>query len=432
MQLPERDDLPASPFENILFALVAATVVITAFAVSPGAFDIFRTPKTVAFQLLALAILGIGGAAMLLSENTASTFRTNRTALLILLAAVAWTAIASTISIKPNVSLPKTFSVFCYAVFFVAAVWASWKRGALALAIVLAPAVWNAITALMQSFGKWTMESVSQELGQRLRTTAFIGTANEVGGYLVLPLIAAIAAAAAWPRLRWLFGAAALMIGVGVVAAQSVTSIAAAGCGVAAMVLLPGARKLRWKAAIGLLLFVGAVALHPGSRERVKLMLSFAAGGQLSEMTSFRLPAYGVAVAMFRDRPLVGVGPGVFRALYLPYKLNLDAAHPQWIRSGNQNFGQAHNDHLQLLAETGIPGYLLFLAGIVFLARLTFVACENTTPQMRFATAFALPAAIAFFVLALAHFPMQLTAHMVPATYLAALCVAWKGLDESA
>lgn len=422
----------ASPFENVLLALVAAAVVVTGLAVSPNSFDIFRTPKTVAFQLLALAIFAIAGAAMLLSDRVARSFRMNRVSLIILLAAVAWTAITSATSLKPILSFTKTFSVFCYAVFFAAAVWTSWKRGAGAVMIVLAPAVWNAVTAFMQSFGKWTMSDLPAELGQRLRTTALIGTANEVGGYLVLPLIAAIAAAAAWPRLRWLFVTAAVAIGVGVVAAQSITSIAAAGCGVAAMVMLPGARKLRAKAAIGLLLFVAAVALHPGSRARMKVMLSFAAGGQLSEMTSFRLPAYGVAAEMFRARPLVGVGPGVFRALYMPYKLRLDVEHPQWIRISNQSFGQAHNDHLQLLAETGIPGYLIFLTGLAFLARLTFTRTHDDSPRTRFATAFALPAVVAFFVLALAHFPMQLTSHMVPAAYLAALCVAWKGLDENA
>jgi O-antigen ligase len=430
-QHSDPDELPASFLENILWALVAATVVLTAMLVSPSAFDIFRTPKTVAFQLLALAMLAIGGAAMLLSERVARSFRMNRIALAILFAAVAWTAIVSTLSLKPTVSITKPFSVFCYAIFFAVVVWTSWKRGPWAIALVLAPAMWNAITALMQSFGKWTMWYVPAELGQRLRTTAFIGTANEVGGYLVLPLLAAIAAAAAWPRRRWSFGAAAVVIGVGVVAAQSITSIAAAGCGVAAMVLLPGARKLRAKAAIGLLLFVGAVALHPGSRERIKVMLSFAAGGQMSEMTSFRLPAYATAAAMFRERPLLGVGPGVFRSLYMPHKLRLDAEHPQWIRIANQSFGQAHNDHLQLLAETGLPGYLIFLAALVYLARLTFTHRDDDAPRTRFVTAFALPAVVAFFVLALAHFPLQLTSHMVPAAYLSALCIAWKGLDES-
>jgi O-antigen ligase len=189
---------------------------------------------------------------------------------------------------------------------------------------------------------------------------------------------------------------------------------------------------VRWAAAIGLILFVCAVALHPGSRARIRTMVSYAEGGQLSEMTSFRLPAYTVALAMFRDRPLLGVGPGVFRALYLPYKLRIDAEHPQWIRIGHQSFGQVHNDHLQLLAETGLPGYLIFLAAMVYVARLSFTRRGETSPRARFVTSYAFPSVTALFVLALAHFPLQLTSHVVPAVYLSALCIAWKDLDESA
>jgi O-antigen ligase len=430
MSEPPMDDVKQrSPIETTLWSLIAIAVVATALVVSPGTFDIFRTPKTVIFQLLALLILAIGGAAMLLSEQVAHSFRTNRTALSIALAAVAWTAIASIASVKPDVSQFKTFSVFCFVVFFVAALWTSWKRGPSAIAIVLAPAMLNAATALMQSFGKGNLWFVPAELDTRLRTTAFIGTANEIGGYLVLPLMAAIAATIAWPRLRSMFGAAAIVIGIGVVAAQSVTSIAAAACGVAAMTLLPGARRVRTFAAIGLVLFLGVVVLHPGSRARMRTLFSFAAGGQLSEMTSFRLPAYSAALEMFRERPLVGVGPGVFRALYMPYKLRLDAAHPQWIRLGNQSFGQVHNDHLQLLAETGVPGYLLFLAALVFLARLSFRGRTQPSERTRFVTAFAFPNVAALFVLALAHFPLQLTSHVVPALYLSAICIAWKDSD---
>jgi O-antigen ligase len=432
VQPPDLEEHPPTPLETTLWSFIAAAVVATAIVVAPGSFDVFRSPKNVAFQLLALLIFATGGAAMLLSDRMARAFRTNRTALAITLGAAAWTAIASATSLKPAVSQSKPFSVFCVAVFFIAALWTSSRRGPLALTIVLAPAVLNAITAFMQSFGKWTMWYVPAELETRLRTTGFIGTANEVGGYLVLPLIAAIAGAIAFARLRWAFGAAAAVIATGVVAAQSVTSIVAASCGVAAMMFLPGARRVRWFAAIGLAIFISVVALHPGSRARLKVMMTFAAGGQLSEMTSFRLPAYSAAMAMFRERPLLGVGPGVFRALYMPYKLRIDPEHPQWIRLGNQSFGQVHNDHLQLLAETGLPGYLIFLTALVFVARLSFAHRDEHESRTRFVTAFAFPGVIALFVLALAHFPLQLTSHIVPAAYLAALCVAWKDADASA
>jgi O-antigen ligase len=134
---------------------------------------------------------------------------------------------------------------------------------------------------------------------------------------------------------------------------------------------------------------------------------------------------------MFLDRPLVGVGPGTFSAVYMTYKDRTDEAFPQWARLGNESFGQAHNDHVQILAETGLPGYLIFLAALLLLASLSWRRGETSTdPRERFVRTFAFPAAAAFALLALAQFPMQLTAPMVPAIYLSALCFAWTEPDE--
>jgi O-antigen ligase len=198
------------------------------------------------------------------------------------------------------------------------------------------------------------------------------------------------------------------------------------------LTLLPGARRLRWVAAVALALLIGGVALHPGARGRMKSLVTSARSGAVLEMSSYRLPAFVAAWRMFRGRPLVGVGPGVFGTQFMTYKLALDADHPNWIRVGNQNFGEVHNDHLQLLAETGLPGYLLFVAALALLARLSFARREVITERIRFARTFALPAAASFAVLALAHFPMQLTSTMVPAVFLAALAFAWMEPDEVA
>jgi putative inorganic carbon (hco3(-)) transporter len=175
-----------------------------------------------------------------------------------------------------------------------------------------------------------------------------------------------------------------------------------------------------------------AVSLHPGVRARMRTLVADARAGNLSEMTSFRLPAFAAALEMFRDRPAVGVGPGVFSALYMPYKLNLDSRNPEWIRVGNQNFGEVHNDHLQLLAETGLPGYGLFLLALVVLGHLSFRRRDEPDERTRFVHMFAFPAVIAFAVMSLAHFPMQLTSTIAPAVYMAALCFAWADLDEVA
>jgi O-antigen ligase len=273
---------------------------------------------------------------------------------------------------------------------------------------------------------------ITRNVIARMSTSGFIGNPNELGGYLVLPLMAALTAAIAWRRLRWIFAVAALLIAGGIVAAQSVTPVIATAAGVAAMMLLPGARTMRWVGIAALVVLVAAVSLHPGARARMATLATTARSGAILEMTSFRLPAFAIALEMFRERPLVGVGPGVFGARFMSYKRELDVRHPEWIRVGTQNFGEVHNDHLQLLAESGLPGYLLFLTALVLLGRMSFARSPATTERLKFVRSFACPAAAAFAVLALAHVPMQLTSTMVPALFLAALCFAWTESDEVA
>ncbi len=65
-----------------------------------------------------------------------------------------------------------------------------------------------------------------------------------------------------------------------------------------------------------------------------------------------RIRAWGVALQMWRDHPVTGVGPRNFTLLYRRYS-NEDEVHV------------AHNSYLQMLAETGLPGFLLFVSLLV-------------------------------------------------------------------
>lgn len=413
--------------------LVALTMLVTPFAIMRPAVDVFRTPKDVVFETLALAIFAAGAAGALVNDRVAGMFRANRMALSLAAAAVLWTAVVSVTSLQPDVSFFKPLFVSCLAVLFAASIPAMRRHGVSALLLALVPAAFNAILALVQSTGALLIvRGRDPARDARLTTTAFIGNPNELGGYFVLPMMAAIAAAIAWPRLRWAFGATALILAGGIVAAQSVTPFIATAAGVAALTLLPGGRNLRWVGIVALVLFASAVSLHPGARARMAGLAKNARSGELLEMTSYRLPAFAVALGMFEERPFIGVGPGVFSARYMAYKLKLDAEHPEWIRVGNQNFGEVHNDHLQLLAETGLPGYVLFLASLALLGRMSFARRAETTERTKFVRSFAFPGVAAFAVLALAHFPMQLTSTMVPAVFLAALCFTWTEPDEVA
>jgi O-antigen ligase len=193
-----------------------------------------------------------------------------------------------------------------------------------------------------------------------------------------------------------------------------------------------GSRRLRVAVIVTAFALVFVAAVHPGSRERFQRLFAVASSGQLPEITSFRVVPAATALQMFRERPLAGVGPGTFSATYMTEKLKADEAYPQWLRPRNTLFAQVHNDHLQVLAETGLPGYLLFIGALALLGAITFRAPPSDDPRRRFARLFAFPAAMTFGVLALAQFPLQLTAPMVADLHLAALCFAWTSSNASA
>jgi O-antigen ligase len=424
---------PPAPrrFLTLLWSIVAATVLVTAFAMEPGSIDVFRTPKDVALLICCLVILVVGAAGALLSDDVARAFRRLQTPPVILaLAAAAWTIISSLASLRPNASFWAPFTVVCFAVFFCAAFLTASGRHLLALLVVLIPAAVNATIATLQSTQIWYPWVVDPRIPMRLRTTGLIGNPNDLGTYLVIPALAALAAGLAWRRHRWLLVIAMLLV-AGIASAQSVTPFIATAAGVFVMTLTSRTRGVRLVVIGAVLALLAAASIHPGSRARFQSLRESASSGQLPEMTSFRIMPAVTALEMFRDRPLLGVGPGSFSAMYMAYKLRtIDEKYPQWVRLGNESFGQVHNDHLQVLAETGAPGYLMFLTALVMLGMVSLRRIAIDDSRTQFARLFALPAAVTFAVLALAQFPMQLTAPMVPAIYLAALCFAWTR-DES-
>jgi O-antigen ligase len=87
------------------------------------------------------------------------------------------------------------------------------------------------------------------------------------------------------------------------------------------------------------------------------------------------------------------------------------------------NWGEVHNDHLQVAAETGLPGYALFLGAIAICAgkRRTIAS----TAESAFARAMRWPLATLIFVLCLAQFPLELAAPRLMLLTIGALCLTW-------
>ena len=149
--------------------------------------------------------------------------------------------------------------------------------------------------------------------------------------------------------------------------------------------------------------------------------------GNFMALTSARLPAYAASAQMFFDHPITGVGPRGFSARYMTYKLEIDEQFPHWMRLANSSFGEAHNDHLQILAETGLPGYALYLAALFVIARFSVRGvARDETEQDAFVRLFAFPAVVGFAVAQLAQFPLYHVAPTSSAIFIATLLIVWR------
>jgi O-antigen ligase len=123
------------------------------------------------------------------------------------------------------------------------------------------------------------------------------------------------------------------------------------------------------------------------------------------------------------------VGPGAFPWQYYDHKILAERRYPSLRRVYNRgvNYGEVHNDHLQVLAEGGIIGYAGFVALVASLACVSFaIPADAPDERRRFARRLGLPLAVFWAVLSLAQFPLETTVVQSLLVYLAALCVGWR------
>jgi O-antigen ligase len=170
------------------------------------------------------------------------------------------------------------------------------------------------------------------------RAYASFATPAALGGYLVLAL--SVAAAAAFGargsrRLVWLAVVAVQLAGLA--CTESVTAVLSA-LGAVGLAALAGRlpRRVAW-----VLLAVVAVGTAGIFLARGREVLDV--GGKDTPW-SLRARNFRVAVEMIEDHPMTGVGPGAFGERYPAYR-----------RPGDNESQYAHNLPLQMAAELGVP-----------------------------------------------------------------------------
>ena len=114
---------------------------------------------------------------------------------------------------------------------------------------------------------------------------------------------------------------------------------------------------------------------------------------------------------MFLDRPLFGWGIGNFKMKFLSYQAEAIKAFPVF-RASYQNAQEAHNEYLQLLAETGIIGLVAFLLILYLIAKkcLSFLFCDRYSKEERIIMLGLMMGISGFLMMGLFGFPMHVPA----------------------
>ena len=281
-------------------------------------------------------------------------------------------ALAALLAIRKDLSFLALAEWSSYALIFFA-VWRlafNIQRRHLMVALLLAYGVLSSIYASFQFFG-WDKIPWAVNFGGR--SGAFLGNPNFLGGHLALLFPVALALAldqrqkikSRWRQfLPWL---TVLSIGMGLLLAQTRGAWAGAALGTV-LVLALGYRHMGALLGSnrGILLGMGILALLSASSylalqpQQAWSRLAGTFTGKDVEL-AHRVFLMKKASQLASLSPLVGVGPGNFR-LHFP-RVQVQGLDPIDYKSQSYiSTEHAHNDFLQMAAETGLPAALLWAA----------------------------------------------------------------------
>lgn len=411
-------------------ATVALTVV--PLAVNPDLLDRYRVLK----ESLVRAEGILGGVLLVAAAALAGTRRfrellRERPVVIVTAAGVFWAVVTTLFSTHRAHSADSLVTMLTSTLVFVTAWYAAPRISLLILDLLVPVAILNVTLVTMQEYGLWQPFYFDPLLSRHLTATGLIDNPNVVGSYMtLLTVIFAAAALRVGGWRSWLYTLGAIVATAGVLVSQTRTAFIAL---IAGMLLLAVGRSVKRIVAVVALVAIlftsGVILKNPAVMNVVALPQRVRTDG-LEVASSGRAAPVAAALQMLRDHPLTGVGPGAFKYHFMPYKTLVADRHARTLRgTTGTNFGEAHNDHVQLLAETGVPGYLLFLAAISVIVR-TVRERRPASARTAIARGISVPLAGTLLVLCLAQFPLYvaITRHLL--VTMAGLSIGWSRLVD--
>jgi len=409
--------------ELAILALVLAGAIAIPLIFRRDPQDMFRLPKLIALRGEAILIVFVTLASLILGAPI-PRIQWRETWVMLPLVVLAIFVVITLTSTNRQLSVSALASATATAIVFFATVSTARSRGWILAAAPLASAAVNAILTIVEELKLWMPFGEHSDIPHHVQCNALIGNPNELGGYLGIAALAAIAIVAT--RRRVAIAAPSILV-VALLFSQTLTAIIAFAAALFSMMALSSWRHALRAAAIGAAAAMLLIALVTPFRVRATNTLHWIRDGQYNSIATERFTPFIAAWSMFTAHPLTGVGPGAFAWQYFDYKLAAERRFPALRETFNRgvNYGEVHNDHLQSLAEGGAIGYTAFLGLIAVLGSISFTR-DASDPRFRFARQLALPLAIFCAVFSLAQFPMESTAVRSLLVHFAALCVGWR------
>lgn len=407
----------------IPIVLAIGLIVLPMTVVRDGA-DAFRLPKELVFRAEAIVLL-----ALLLLRVRARHLAVARwrPEFMLTAAIVTWSMVVTATSTNRALSIDSLITILAGAVIFIATCVAAGSRGREAVDVLMIGCCVNAGVTILQELELWQPVPAAEG---HYGSVGLMGNPNAVGTFLVVPAVAAVVmATTSLGKRRWIYLGVTTLLVAGMIASATRMALFAF---VASVLVLAVVQARRAAVVIGvLLLIVGLAVLSPATAigRSIRELGDAAAKRDYQLLFSERLPPFLAAVEMVRDHPLAGVGPGCFRYHFMSYRVALATKYPaEWTRGFPMNWAAVHNDHLQVAAEAGIAGYVLFLMSLGLLARR--VPAESA-PRAGFARALRWPLVTAIFLISLGQFPLELAAPRLLFVTLGALGVTWNRIDAT-
>lgn len=428
--LERRQPFASWPAVDRWLAIVvfASAVLIPVFFL-PFTDEIFRLPKLLLFRAEGLILLAVFAIGWLWNSGDIRSWRPRRTDGLLVAAIVVWSAVATLTSTHRALSVRSLLTVISGAAVFLAACRIAPRLSPRVMGIVFVPALINAGVLFLQvagvpiTFAPEVVDLLKPGEKMRLAESALLGNRNDVGSYL--QFLAALAWAGAFWRpapKRTLHAVVAAVLTCAVLVSRTVTAIAALAVSVLATLLRRSWKRALVAGIVAIVLTGIFAARYEPLRLRIGWLKRAVSAGRLDRALSGRPRAYLAAARMTADHPLTGVGPGRYSGHFFDYVLiGVTGAEGPAV-----NFGETHNDYLQTMAETGVPGLVLMLAAIgVFVVTGARPPDPGASPSAEYARQLSLALGVSFAVLALAQFPLQLAAPSVTIFTVAGLLRGW-------